>query len=197
MNKTKYIILSIALCFSLVLVAYSLRVSADVNMTQEISPSYPSEPSEPAGDGNGGDSTITGGGLAVSNDISNLNDADMGSEPDPGEVEIGDTFTGPSGTTYVLQTENLTPEEQEYYNSNGLSTDGVWVEVSTTGSPTDDGDKYYYCKVCSGANCVSQKFSSSCSSLCSTNADCQIPSTITPTVDPSQAQYRCMQCRCH
>jgi len=48
----------------------------------------------------------------------------------PGEAQIGDRFTGSSGITYELQVENITSEEEEYYNSNGLDCSGIWVEVT-------------------------------------------------------------------
>jgi len=124
MNKTNYIILALILCFSIAFVSFPLKsFSSYLN-----------------GGGNGGDE------LAGSNDVSNIQDEDFGSEPDPDDVNIGDTFTGPSGATYELEEENLTSEEEEYYNDNGLSADGVWVETgeeesaSPTHSDDDDDD---------------------------------------------------------
>lgn len=49
----------------------------------------------------------------------------------PDEAEIGDRFTGSSGAIYELEEENLSPEEEAYYNENGLSADGVWVEIGS------------------------------------------------------------------
>ena len=47
----------------------------------------------------------------------------------PEEAEIGDSFTGSSGVTYELQKENITSEEEAYYNSWGLDCSGVWVTL--------------------------------------------------------------------
>jgi len=47
----------------------------------------------------------------------------------PDEAEIGDTFVGSSGITYVLQEENISNEEEAYYNSWGLDCSGVWVVI--------------------------------------------------------------------
>jgi len=68
------------------------------------------------------------GGLIESEDISNLNTQDQGSEPDPNDTEIGDTFTGPSGTEYILEEENISQEEEEALAQLGFEPSGVWVK---------------------------------------------------------------------
>jgi hypothetical protein len=68
--------------------------------------------------------------LIRSIDVSNIKSEDEMSDPDPDYVEIGDTWTGPSGTTYKLQEEDLAPGEEEYYNSWGLDCSGVWIIFS-------------------------------------------------------------------
>jgi len=200
MNKTNHIVLILTLCFSLIFVVYILRTSADVNMTQEMSPSYPSEPAEPSGD-DGGDGENDDGGLIESEDISNLNTQDQGSEPDPNDTEIGDTFTGPSGTEYILEEENISQEEEEALAALGYSPAGVWVEVENDGGDGNgDDDKGYSCSGAPNWTC-SKKSNGGYSSLSACQSNCKgtptVEPSITPTVDPSQAQYRCMQCRCH
>ena len=58
------------------------------------------------------DSSASKGKLATSWDVSNtVNHGDDWLEV-PDEAQIGDIFTGSSGTTYKLQVENITPEEE-------------------------------------------------------------------------------------
>jgi len=139
MNKTKYIILSIALCFSLVLVAYSLRASADVNIPQSISPS-------------------TDSGLIDPNPINAVNGQNVttgdilsSAFPDPNTTVVEDQFTGPSGTNYVCQPTGDT------IILNGVVTPVViWVPVSTdtggTITTTGGKEKGWRCP-CDGGGC--------------------------------------------
>jgi len=125
MNKTNYIILALILCFSIAFVAFPLKsFSALIN-----------------GGGNGGNGDNE---LAESWDIGDTEDNGDDWLDIPDEAEIGDTFTGSSGTTYELEEENISSEEEEYYNDNGLDASGVWTEVeeeeSTSPTPSDDDD---------------------------------------------------------
>jgi len=173
---------SFVLLSSLSKKASGLDVSEPVGGWPEETP-----PAEEPPSGNGSN------GLIEAEDISNLQGMDQGSEPDPDNTSIGTTFTGPSGTTYVLQEENLSEQEIQDLANLGFSPAGVWVPVST---PNGDGNGDRYS--CSGApnyTCYTDS-NGAYSSLAACQSSCK-PSTITPTVDPSQAQYRCMQCRCH
>ena len=77
------------------------------------------------------DSSISEVKLTTSWDVSNTTNHGDDWLDVPDEAEIGDTFTGSSGTTYELQEENLAPEEEKYYNSNGFDCSGVWVETGS------------------------------------------------------------------
>lgn len=107
----------------------------------------------------------------------------------------------PGGHSNIYTDTEVIPEDVEL-SSGWIEGVGVWGIVvepkpQEESNGNENGDKDYYCKACSGQKCVSQKFSSPCSSSCSTDANCQTPTpTPTPTPD-SQHQYRCMQCRCY
>lgn len=73
--------------------------------------------------------TILENKLIETEDISNLKPEDQGSEPDPDDTEIGDTFTGPSGTTYILKPENISDQEREDLANLGYAASGVWVVI--------------------------------------------------------------------
>jgi len=161
MNKTKYIILTLALCFFVSFIVLPLKAFA-----------YTYPPNGPTGEfGYNGDDN----GLATSYDVGDTanNGDDWLDIPD--EAEIGDTFTGSSGTNYELQEENLAPGEEEYYNNIiGISADGVWVEVPS-GTP-------------SGGNGNGNG---------NGNGTPPPPVTpVTPVTPVSPSQYRCRQCRC-
>jgi len=183
---------SLILSLSLSKKASGLDVSEPVGGWESLEEPSPSDTGGNGGINTGGITITDTGGAGMMGDNPAEDIAVM-----PVGAQVGDTWTGPSGQTYIATFSN--PELVSELAAQGIIVTPYWAPVDSSSNNTtppndSDNDKYS----CSGApnyTCYTDS-NGAYSSLAACQSSCK-PSTITPTVDPSQAQYRCMQCRCH
>ncbi|MFA5392362.1 MAG: hypothetical protein WC306_01535 [Candidatus Paceibacterota bacterium] len=204
MNKTKYIILTLALCFSLVLVAYPLKtfatlteeqladIQADLDSIEAVTNPTPVEEtptpsSSDNGDGNednGGDEDLYDGPAIGSSISLDAPAEDMYAAPSPGsdpDVGVGDTWVGPSGQEY----EAVEPSQEiiDAAAAAGVEVAYSWVPVEEDGgngpSPSDNDGEDDPTPPSDNSGC----------------GGCGQPACPVVPVTPP-LQYRCSQCRC-
>ncbi|MFA5721970.1 MAG: hypothetical protein WC940_00005, partial [Candidatus Paceibacterota bacterium] len=112
---------------------------------------------------------------------------DFGSEPD--NANIGDSFTGPSGTTYVLKPESPTSEQQQDLDDADLNASGAWEPEEDNSNTSHRKDRDEWTCLTSTYNCVKSRSGYGTKAEC--QAHCKAPSLPPPTEDT----YSCYQCR--
>jgi len=218
MNKTKYIILTLILCFSLAFLVYPLKSfssqiangggggggSSLVIITDVNSPLTYNGPVNSSGDLTFGAST--------NYDLSDPNLGNLG--PDEPVVLV---VTG-GGTTDTTTDTTKEKEKKKYYyntcNRSGWPWNFTWRCVLTSHtSPGDDKCQtdsdcgvptppppppppQYSCKQCRGTTCSVRYSSTPCSNTCTTDADCRVPTPPSngwtpPVSPPPPPKYSC------